>query len=1136
MFNVGSVQGYLKLNTTGWTGPMKSAQMSMVALSRTFTKTGAIFLGAIAVIEREFGKFDKAIRHATSVTLTLTEKQFSEMSDMALDASVKWNKAATDTAQAFYFLGSAGLTASEQMEAFNDTIMLSRAMGSSLSQTVEGMVDIVRAFGLEFADVTNIADQLTKTVTSSNQMFQDLDKALSYASSTARLTNNTLAETNAMLGVMANAGIKGCYDDKTEVLTKRGWIRWQDVSTDDEFATRNTNTGALEYQKSIRLIRYHHKGKMYHVSNRGVDLCVTPDHRMWAKRRDHKEFKIMTASEVDGKNVRYEAGGLKWVGKDSDFHKIDGFMQGRGSWEKKVRAMKIKAETWAAFLGWYISEGSCDLRKGCYRIRITQNPGVIRDKMRDGLYNLPVTVNEDKNGFIINNEQIWRAVEPLGKAPQKHVPDYALNWSPRLLSILLNALMDGDGDCNECYYTSSKRLADNVMEIALKMGVSATAVIKTKAGSISNYDKEGREIKAKYDQWKVSIKREQLEPAYYPSDYTGVHGDRLDGSKFPNKSEWIDYDGEVFCAEVPNHLLIVRRNGKPIVSGNSMAGTVLRRAMTNLMSPTAGMNALMYELGLNVYDTTGTMKPFIDIIGEISERLVGTSNAYKNMVFEVLFGRRAIAGQITLFNYGAKSLRKYADEIKNAGGTTQKVADKQMKAFTEILGQMFREIQRAAIEIGEVLAPAIARVSEQIRNSISGFREYVQANKDAVMSVMKWTTALSALLLIGGPVLLIITSLITNMVKLAAVIANPFVALVISLYVLKAVWNQTSKDIIQTAKETFAAIAYEKIGGAGIALSLGTMGAVGGTIIGGPIGAGVGGAIGLGLGMFAAKDSKIAYDNYIETGKKTTIDLKALWSETSKAVNAELKADFGAGLDFVDNAIDNTDGTVGKLLKGLKDYMSGVKGLLGSFMNEPAKGAVATANEEIKKLDDTMEKFVGGPLTQWSIATSEYFKIGAAEVNQWADSFMSAMGSVQSSWTDTIETVINEGGNLQDFLENMFLGILKAFNRMIAEVAAADLMYAIAGGGQKRTAGTPSLLKYIIPKFGEGPESASPVIDAVTGGGGGTGKVAINITNNGNPVKLTETGRRFDGKQYVINMVMDEMSTNPSFAKAVRGR
>ncbi|KKK92961.1 hypothetical protein LCGC14_2697680, partial [marine sediment metagenome] len=99
MFNVGSVQGYLKLNTTAWDASMRSSTAAVGRLTRSFTRMGVVAVGSLVLIEREFGKFDKAIRHATSVSDTSFE-QFAQMSEMALDASVKWNKAAHQTAQA----------------------------------------------------------------------------------------------------------------------------------------------------------------------------------------------------------------------------------------------------------------------------------------------------------------------------------------------------------------------------------------------------------------------------------------------------------------------------------------------------------------------------------------------------------------------------------------------------------------------------------------------------------------------------------------------------------------------------------------------------------------------------------------------------------------------------------------------------------------------------------------------------------------------------------------------------------------------------------------------------------------------------------------------------------------------------
>ena len=801
MFNVGSVQGYLKLNTVGWNTPMRRAATSLTSLTRSFVKLGAVAVGSLFLIEREFGKFDKAIRHATSVSET-TQEQFKKMSDMALDASVQWNKAATNTAQAFYFLGSAGLTVNEQLAAFNDTIMLSRAMGSELGQTVEGVVDIVRAFGLEFQNITSIADQLTKTVISSNQQFRTLSQALSYGASTARLANNTLAETTAMLGVMANAGIKG-----------------------------------------------------------------------------------------------------------------------------------------------------------------------------------------------------------------------------------------------------------------------------------------------------------------------------------------------------------------------SMAGTVLRRAITNLMSPTGAMAGLIYELGVNIYDSTGKMNPFINIMGQISDQLKGTSDEYKNMVFEVLFGRRAIAGQIVLFNYGSEALQEYANSIRDAGGTTERVAGKQMKAFTEQLGRLWREIQRLAIVAGDTLAPAIERVSEALRTRVEAFRGFVEANREAVASSLRWTAALSVMLLIGGPLLLLVASLATKMVALAAVITNPFIALVASLYVLRAVWKQTSRELIQEARETMEALAYKQVGGAGIALGSAALGASFGLMVGGAPGAGVGGAVGLGLGIFEARRAKQVFQNYVETGREASIDFSKVWKEAFEATKKQMQVDFSAGAGFIDTTLENTGGLVGKLAGNFKEYIASIKALFGAFMAEPdvrhrkmverlnnlntELREFIRASNEAASAGANFSKQTGYLADEWGNAVRAVFEpLGRGPT--WSKSFVTALDDVQSAWSSAIVNLTQEGSNFGDFMDNMFQGVLDAFFRMLSEIMAADLLHAIVGDKVERPFNTATTMGFIKGLLGLDtgtargglqvqPSTAGQWQMPSTSGGfaAQVGKIAINVENKGAPVNLRETGRSYNGKQLIINAVMEAYDTDPSVRDAL---
>lgn len=74
-----------------------------------------------------------------------------------------------------------------------------------------------------------------------------------------------------------------CYSADTEVLTKRGWIVWPDVTKEDQFATRNSN-GTLEWQASTGLYKGKYVGELVSVVGDGLDLLVTPNHRVVGQR------------------------------------------------------------------------------------------------------------------------------------------------------------------------------------------------------------------------------------------------------------------------------------------------------------------------------------------------------------------------------------------------------------------------------------------------------------------------------------------------------------------------------------------------------------------------------------------------------------------------------------------------------------------------------------------------------------------------------------------------------------------------------------------------------------------------------------------------------------------------------------
>jgi len=86
-----------------------------------------------------------------------------------------------------------------------------------------------------------------------------------------------------------------CYSIDTEILTRDGFKHYNELSLEDEVMTLNPETKEIEYHKPSRKFKYLYKGKMYRF---GMDLLVTPDHRMYVKEDRWNDYKIISAEEL----------------------------------------------------------------------------------------------------------------------------------------------------------------------------------------------------------------------------------------------------------------------------------------------------------------------------------------------------------------------------------------------------------------------------------------------------------------------------------------------------------------------------------------------------------------------------------------------------------------------------------------------------------------------------------------------------------------------------------------------------------------------------------------------------------------------------------------------------------------------
>lgn len=774
--SIGTIYGVISLKDQGWSSTLQQASnvlgtvearalkmvQSLQTIGMRLLPLSAAITGFGLASVKVFNDFQQVLNEIEAVVQpTVVEMQALEAA--AIEMGAKTIFSAKEAAEALVELGKAGFTAQQSIEALPSTLELAAAAGIGMADAATLTANTMKTFGLEVTDLGRANDILTKAVNASTIDIVDLRESLKYVGPIARTTGTTLAETAAAAALLGSNGIKGCYDRKTDVLTRDGFKRWEDVTEDDWFATVNPETGTIEYQPALRLIRYRHTGKMYQVKNKQVDLLVTPDHRMWVRRKGRDTFEVRRAHEVHGTNVEYQTGELGWDGLDETEYALPAFDQNRGNWAKPIPERRVSAEAWAEFLGYYMAEGSCDHARHGYRIRITQKKDAGRAAIRACLARLPFAFREEDDGFIACDEQLYREVHPLGYAHQKHVPAYLKTWSSRLLAIFLEAFRKGDGDANGALYSCSEQLVSDCQELALKVGWATSVVAEAEAGDSAQM-RDGRVVTATRTTWKVRIATRNTTPRMNTA-IGPVHTARLTG-RTPVVEGWVDFDDEVFCAEVPNGLLIVRRGGRCVVSGNSMAGTALRNILTELINPAKKTRDIMKDLGIQSFESGGKVMKLADVIGLLKDRGATTAQVM------TMFGDRAGPAMAALLTQGREALVGMTTDLENSEGTAKRAAEVMMKGLPGALERMRGGLETVSIALGKVFAPAV----EAAANGVGRFADFLTttilpAFEKLPMPIQATAGAVLLLGAAAGPAAFVVGTLFTVVSSLAAPIA-----------------------------------------------------------------------------------------------------------------------------------------------------------------------------------------------------------------------------------------------------------------------------------------------------------------------------------------------------------------------------
>lgn len=188
------------------------------------------------------------------------------------------------------------------------------------------------------------------------------------------------------------------------------------------------------------------------------------------------------------------------------------------------------------------------------------------------------------------------------------------------------------------------------------------------------------------------------------------------------------------------------------VKGN-VAGTNLSRVML-LLSKSANSNADAHRrLGFSVFDSSGQMRNFADILQNLEQITGNMSDELRSATLTQL-GFEARVQQAILPLLGtSEAVRRYEKELRTARGTTEEVANKQMKSFNNQMKLAWNSVTQFAISVGEKLVPAVTAISKDVVKLIEKWEKLSSTQQTLIVYVGLTVAAI-------GPLLLVLRSVI----------------------------------------------------------------------------------------------------------------------------------------------------------------------------------------------------------------------------------------------------------------------------------------------------------------------------------------------------------------------------------------
>lgn len=177
------------------------------------------------------------------------------------------------------------------------------------------------------------------------------------------------------------------------------------------------------------------------------------------------------------------------------------------------------------------------------------------------------------------------------------------------------------------------------------------------------------------------------------------------------------------------------------ISGSEGA-TALKTGLARLASPADDATAVMKRLGIEIFNTDGTMKNFTSVQKQLHTAFAGLTQEEQLQAAATLFGKNQMAKWMTLIKASPETVDKYSSALDNCTGSAEDMANALLSGPGGAIEKLKSSLDVLSYSLGDIIGNDIQPFIENITEIVDKFNNLDKGTQEATLKMVAFAAAI----------------------------------------------------------------------------------------------------------------------------------------------------------------------------------------------------------------------------------------------------------------------------------------------------------------------------------------------------------------------------------------------------------